>query len=165
MPIKRECKFGEQTNKLWVWHSPKLQKGANIVMPNKLHVWVGTASAAEVGKMQYSCFFHLCSERSCHRFLLFPRIRVSDPLPQKMPLCLMLLLYIINALEVGGVLVCLHPSAQACLAQLYVCFVCCLLSFLHLPSPSVRFLGQACAGTRGGTWTGTWDRDDTRIGN
>jgi hypothetical protein len=27
--------------------------------------------------------------------------------------------------------------------QLYVCLVFCLLSFLHLPSPSVRFLGQA----------------------
>jgi hypothetical protein len=53
---------GEPTgvsNKLWVWvwHSPKPQKGANIVMSNKLHTWIGTASAAEVGKMQYSCFF------------------------------------------------------------------------------------------------------------
>jgi hypothetical protein len=45
---------------LWVsvWHSPKLLKGASIVMPNKLHTWIGTASAAEVGKMQYSYFFH-----------------------------------------------------------------------------------------------------------
>jgi hypothetical protein len=53
--------YGDPTgvlNKLWVWvwHSPKPQKRANIVMPNKLHIWVGTASAAEKGKMQYSCF-------------------------------------------------------------------------------------------------------------
>jgi hypothetical protein len=45
-------------NKLcvWVWHSPKLQKGANIVVPRTVHAWIGIASAAEVGKMQYSCF-------------------------------------------------------------------------------------------------------------
>jgi hypothetical protein len=42
---------------VWVWYSSKLQKGENIIMPNKLHTWVGTASAAEVGKMKYSCFF------------------------------------------------------------------------------------------------------------
>jgi hypothetical protein len=30
--------------------------------------------------------------------------------------------------------------------QLYACFDFCLLSFLHLPLPSVRFLGQACTG-------------------
>jgi hypothetical protein len=46
------------SNKLraWVWHSPKPQKGASTVMLNKLQAWVGTASAAEVGKMQYSHF-------------------------------------------------------------------------------------------------------------
>jgi hypothetical protein len=75
-------------NKLqvWVWQSPKLQKGASIVMHNKLHAWVGTASAEEVGKMQYSSFFLrcLCSERSCHRFLLFPRITMSCALPREM---------------------------------------------------------------------------------
>jgi hypothetical protein len=59
-----------ESNKLWawVWHSPKLQKGANAVMPNKLQkganavmpnklqAWVGTASPALEGKMQCSCF-------------------------------------------------------------------------------------------------------------
>jgi hypothetical protein len=40
----------------WVWHSPKLQTGASIVMPNKLNSWIGTVSAAEVGKIQYSSF-------------------------------------------------------------------------------------------------------------
>jgi hypothetical protein len=46
-------------NKLcdWVWHSPKLQKRANIVMSSKTAHSIGTASAAEVGKMKYSCFF------------------------------------------------------------------------------------------------------------
>jgi hypothetical protein len=39
--------------------------------------------------------------------------------------------------------VCLHPSAQTTWPQIYACFVSCLLSFLHLLSPSVRFLGQA----------------------
>jgi hypothetical protein len=113
-------------------------------MPNKLHTWVGTASAVEVGKMQYSCFFLRClhSDRSCHRFLLFPRVTVSCPLPWEMPLHLMLLLYIINSLEVGGWLLCLHPSTQPTWPQLYACLVFCLLSFLHLPVPSVRFLGQ-----------------------
>jgi hypothetical protein len=33
-----------------------MQKGASIVMPNKLHAWVGTALATEVGKMQYNMF-------------------------------------------------------------------------------------------------------------
>jgi hypothetical protein len=38
--------------------------------------------------------------------------------------------------------VCLHPSTQPTWPQLYACFVFCLLSFLHLLSPSVRFLEQ-----------------------
>jgi hypothetical protein len=42
--------------------------------------------------------------------------------------------------------VCLHPSTQPTWPQLYACLFFCLLSFLHLPSPPVRFLGQACAG-------------------
>jgi hypothetical protein len=51
---------GEPTNvlnklRVRVWHSPKPQKGASIVMPSNLHTWIGTS--AEVGKMQYSCFF------------------------------------------------------------------------------------------------------------
>jgi hypothetical protein len=59
--MKDDGRCGEPTgvlNKLhvWIWHNPKPQKGASIVMPNKLHAWIGTASAAEVGKMQYSCF-------------------------------------------------------------------------------------------------------------
>jgi hypothetical protein len=40
-------------------------------------------------------------------------------------------------------LVCLHLSTQPTWPQLCVCFVFCLLSFLHLPLPPVRFLGQA----------------------
>jgi hypothetical protein len=43
-------------------------------------------------------------------------------------------------------LVCLHPGAQPIWPQIYVCLVFCLLSFLHLPSSPVRFIGQACAG-------------------
>jgi hypothetical protein len=85
-----EC--GEPTgilNKLrvWVWHSPK-PKGISTVMHSKFAHLIGTASAAEVGKMQYSCFFFwcLCLERSCHRLLLFPRITASCPLPREMPL-------------------------------------------------------------------------------
>jgi hypothetical protein len=42
--------------------------------------------------------------------------------------------------------VCLHLSAQPTWPQLFRMFVCCLLSFLHLPSPPVRFLGQAHVG-------------------
>jgi hypothetical protein len=45
-----------------------------------------------------------------------------------------------------GVLVSLHLSTQPTWPQLYAGFVFCLLSFLHLPSPSVKFLGQAHAG-------------------
>jgi hypothetical protein len=71
-------------------------------MINKLHACVGTASAAEVGKTQYSCIFLKClsSERTTHRFLLFPRITMSHLLPQELPLLLVLPLYIINSLEV-----------------------------------------------------------------
>jgi hypothetical protein len=42
--------------------------------------------------------------------------------------------------------VCLHPITQPTWLPLYACFVFCLLSFLHLPSPSVRFVGQAHMG-------------------
>jgi hypothetical protein len=68
---------------------------------------------------------------------------MSCPLPHESPLHLLLQLYIINSLEVeeAGVSPSEHP---AYLAQLYASFVFCLLSFLHLPSPPVRFLGQAC---------------------
>jgi hypothetical protein len=102
------------------------------------------------GRDAVQLFFPLCLhlERCCHRFLLFSRIMVSCPLPQEMPLCLMLLLYIINTLEVG-VLVYPHKSTQAYLAPALCTF--CLLSiclFWHLLSPSVRFLGQAHAGCK-----------------
>jgi hypothetical protein len=43
--------------RVWVWHGPKLQKGASIVMPSTIAHLIGTASATEVGKMPYSCFF------------------------------------------------------------------------------------------------------------
>jgi hypothetical protein len=39
---------------VWVWHSPKPQKGPSRVMSSIC--LIGTASAAEVDKMQYSCF-------------------------------------------------------------------------------------------------------------
>jgi hypothetical protein len=68
------------------------------------------------------------------------------PPPLQMSSCLMLWLYIINSLEVeeaGCVSIWAHKLTWP---QFYVCFVCCLLSFLHLLSPSVRFLGQACSG-------------------
>jgi hypothetical protein len=115
---------GEPTgalNKLrvWVQHSPKQEKGARIVMPSKIARLIDTSSAAEVDKMQYTCFFLHCLhlERSCHRFLLFPKIAVSHFLPWEMPLHLLVLLYVINALDwTWRVLVCLHPSTQAYLA-------------------------------------------------
>jgi hypothetical protein len=99
------------------------------------------------GQDAVQLFFLRClpSERSCHGFLLFPRITMSRPLPREMPLHLVLPLYIISTLEVG-VLMCLHPSTQPTWLQLYACFVFCLLSFLHLHSPPVRFLQQACVG-------------------
>jgi hypothetical protein len=57
-----------------------------------------------------------------------------------------LLQYIINSLEVEQTVVHLHLSTQPTWPQLCACLVFCLLSFLHLPSPPVRFLGQAHAG-------------------
>jgi hypothetical protein len=121
--------------RVWVWHSPKPQKGANTVMPSKIARLIGTASAAEVGRCSTAVFFFnvyiwreavtgsSCSQRS-HCL----------PHPPEMPVCLMLLLCIINALEAAG-LVCLNQSTQPTWPQLYACFVHCLLSFLHLPLP------------------------------
>jgi hypothetical protein len=117
-------------------------------MPSKIAQLIDTDSEAEVGKMKYSCFFLL--ERIRHRFLLFPRITVSLLLPQEMLLCLMLLLYIINALEVG-VLMCLHLITQAYVAQFYAWLFFCL-SFLASPvAPQLRFLGQAHVGPKRST--------------
>jgi hypothetical protein len=140
---------GSNKLQVWVWHSPKPQKGASIVMPNKLHARVGTASAAEVDKMQYSSFFLRClrSERSCHRFLLFLRITISRPLSWELPLHLMLPLYVINLLEVEGWCVSIWAPSLPGPSFAYVwSSVCCL--FLHLPLPSVRFIGQVCAGRK-----------------
>jgi hypothetical protein len=115
-------------------------------MPNNLQAWVGTASAAEVGKMQYSCFFPLCSEKSCHMFLLFPRITMSRPLPWELLLHLVLPLYIINSLEVEGAGV--SPSKHpAYLAPALCLFVLLSVVFFGISChPQLRFLGQACAG-------------------
>jgi hypothetical protein len=129
--------------RVWVWHSPKPQKGASIVMPNKSHAWAGTASDAEVGKMQYCCFFLRClhSERNCHRFLLFPRITMSSLIPRELPLHLMLPLYIINSLEVEGVVVS-PPEHPAYLAPALCMFGLLSVVFYASPVTSVRFLGQ-----------------------
>jgi hypothetical protein len=67
------------------------------------------------------------------------------PPPLEMPVHLVLLLCVINSLEVEEVAV--SPFQHTNLpgpSFLHACFVCCLLSFLHLPSSSVRILGQAC---------------------
>jgi hypothetical protein len=134
--------------RVWVWHSPKLQKGASIFMPNKLHVWVGTASAAEMGKIQYSCFFLKClhSEKNRYRFLLFLRITMLCSLSQEMPLHLMLRLYIMNSLEVeGGWWVSIQVPSLPGPSFMHVWSSVCSL-FLHLLLPSVRFIGQAHVG-------------------
>jgi hypothetical protein len=44
--------------------------------------------------------------------------------------------------------VCLCPSTQPTWPPLYACLVFSLLSFLHLPLPSVRFIGQAHSGCK-----------------
>jgi hypothetical protein len=80
---------------------------------------------------------------------------VSLLLPQEMLLCLMLLLYIINALEVG-VLMCLHLITQAYVAQFYAWLFFCL-SFLASPvAPQLRFLGQAHVGPKRSTNKEIW---------
>jgi hypothetical protein len=54
-----------------------------------------------------------------------------------------------NKLTGGGGGWCVSiPAYKPTWPQLYACFVFCLLSFLHLPLPSVRFLGQARAGCK-----------------
>jgi hypothetical protein len=81
------------------------------------------------------------------QFLLFPRITVH-PLPREMPLCLVLLLYIINALEVAKGLVSLHLSTQPTWPQLYACFICYLFFPTSPIAPQLTFLGQTHAGCK-----------------
>jgi hypothetical protein len=83
-----------------VWRA----KYISTAVSYKLQAWAGTVPAAEVGKMQYPFFLRcLHSERSSHRFLLFPRITMSCTLLQQLLLHLILPQYIINSLEVRGV--------------------------------------------------------------
>jgi hypothetical protein len=101
------------SNKLcvWVWHSPIPPKGASIIMPNKLHVWIRTASAAEVGRMQYSCFsFNVYIQREA-----ITGSPCSQGLQCHAPFHLMLQLYIKNSLEVErvGVSPSEHPTCLA----------------------------------------------------
>jgi hypothetical protein len=84
----------------------------------------------------------LCSERSCHRFLLFPRITLPCPIHQEIPLCIMFLLCIINTLEVGG---CCCVSIWAHPGLCIFCLLSVVLSYMY-HHPPVRFLGQAHLG-------------------
>jgi hypothetical protein len=61
--------------------------------------WHSLSCRSEQDALQLFLLRCLHSERAV-RFLLFPRIKISCPLPQEMPLHLMLSLYIISSLEV-----------------------------------------------------------------
>jgi hypothetical protein len=135
---------GEQTgisNKLWVWvwHSPKPQKGANTIMPNNLQAWVGTASAVEVGKMQYSCFLLMFTfkeklsqvlpvPKNCN--VMPPPLRTSSP-PH--------FATVYDKLTGGGGGWCVSIWESKLPGPSFVhvwSSVCCL--FLHLPLSSVK---------------------------
>jgi hypothetical protein len=125
--------------------SPKLQKGASIVMPNKLHSWVDTASAAEVGKIQYSCFFPkmFTFRAKLSQVSLVAKGYSVMPLPQELPLHLLLPLYIINLLEVEGAGV--SPSKHPAYLAPALCMFCLLfVVFSASPITPIRFIGQAC---------------------
>jgi hypothetical protein len=100
------------------------------------------------GQDAIQLFFLRClhSERSCHRFLLFPMIIMPCPLLQEMPLLLVLLLYIIISLEIEGAGVSIQAHSLPGPSFVHVwSFVC--LSFLASPvTPHLRFLGQARVG-------------------
>jgi hypothetical protein len=97
------------------------------------------APAAEEGQSQNAA--------QLIRFLLFPRSTVSCPLPQELLFHLLVLpLYIINSLEVDEDVVCLYPNTQPTWLQHFCMFVFCLLSFLNLLMPLVKFLGHALMG-------------------
>jgi hypothetical protein len=127
----------------------------STAVSNKLQAEVWHSPSRRGGQDAAQLFFLRClhSERSSHRFLLFPRITVSHPLSQELLFHLVLPLYIINSLEVEGAVVCLHPNAQTTWPQLCACLVFCFLSFLHLLLPPVRFLGQAHMGHEMKLWT------------
>jgi hypothetical protein len=134
----------------WVWHSPSHRREQAQLCPINCRLeW--HSPRCRSGQDAVQLFFLRClhSERSGHRFLLFPRITTSCPLPRELPLPLVLPLYIISSLAVDVAAVRLHVSSQPTWPQLCACLVFCLLClFLYPPSPPVRFLGQACAGCK-----------------
>jgi hypothetical protein len=85
----------------------------------------------------------LCSKRSRHRILLFPRITMSRPLPRESPLHLVLRLYIKNSLEVeeAGVSPSEHPAYLAPALHMFGLLSVVFSGISH--HPPVRFLGQA----------------------
>jgi hypothetical protein len=140
---------GEPTgvlNKLWVgvWHSLNPQKTASIVMPSRLHTWIGPISAAEVGKIPYSCFFPLMftfREKLSQVSPVPKDYNVTPPPPRITSPPQVATVY--NKLTGGGggwcVSIPMHslpdPSFMHVLSS-----ACCL--FRHLPWPPTGFLGQ-----------------------
>jgi hypothetical protein len=137
------------SNKLgvWVWHRPKPQKGASTIMPNKLHTWIGTASAAEVDNMQYSCFPKMFTFREKlsqvspdpkDYNVTPPPARIASPPP---------VTTVYNKFTEGEGGWCVSIQSLSLPGPSFMhawSSVCCL--FMHLPSPPVRFIGQTCAG-------------------
>jgi hypothetical protein len=86
----------------------------STAVSNKLQAEVWHSPSRRGGQDAAQLFFLRClhSERSSHRFLLFPRITVSHPLSQELLFHLVLPLYIINSLEVEGA-VCVSTRAPS----------------------------------------------------
>jgi hypothetical protein len=126
---------------LWMYSLWKAEYISTAVS-NKLQAWVWHSPSYRSGQDAVQLFFQrcLCSKRSGDRFLLFWRTTMSPYLLQELLLHLILLLYVINSMEVEETAaVCLHLHTQPTWPQFFACLVFCLLSFLHLPSPSFRF--------------------------
>jgi hypothetical protein len=109
--------------RVWVWHSPQTQKGPSRVMPSICRLdWHSLSCRSGQDAVLLFLLRCLCSERNCHRVLLFLRITLSHPLSWELPLHLVLSLYIINALEVEVVGV--SPSEHTAYLAPALCMFC-----------------------------------------
>jgi hypothetical protein len=124
------------------WHSPSHRREQAQLCPIICKLSSHGLSHRRVQRQNAAQLFFLrClgSEISNHRFLLFPRI----PCPKNC--CSTLFATVHNKCTRGGQGCCVSPSkCQAPLTPAVCMFVFCLLSFLHLHSPPVRLIGQAC---------------------
>jgi hypothetical protein len=129
---------------VWVWHSPKPQQGTSIVMPSKIARLIFSLSCRS-GQDAVQLFFPLkfmFGEKLSQVPPVAKGITGHVPFPKK---CLSTQsCYWFNKHTGDGRWWCVSIWAHSLLGPSFIHILSSLLSFLHLQSPQVRYLGQAC---------------------